>query len=455
MTSRFPRLNSLRTRLFLAIAGLVFLAIAFTLALGIVLTQREVERAALRDLSHQADLLAGRERLALLPFARLDKMRPFLERQGESVAAAPLNAPSAYFDEEDLRRLRAGRGVQGTIDLNGTDYFFAARPVSGRAFVLLRPTNLSETRAEPYLKGLLIAALIGAGLAALASFALARVISRPVRRVARASRNLAIEGQHTPLPVEGPTELASLAESFNDMAAKLARARAAERSFLLSVSHELKTPLTAIRGYAEGVAEGVLDADEAAEVIRIEAVRLERLVRDVLDLARMQRTDFTVEHEPVDLSDVAEDVVQRYRPQALGFDVSLEAVTNGAAPAFGDHDRLLQVVSNLVENALRVTPAGGVVRVEAEPGRVLVEDTGPGLETDELAQAFERFFLFSRYGGSDRAVGTGLGLAIVKQLVEGMNGSVEVTSQPGRGTRFVVRLPDTSAREREPEPVAV
>ena len=154
----------------------------------------------------------------------------------------------------------------------------------------------------------------------------------------------------------------------------------------------------------------------------------------------MHRTDFSVHSEPIDLGVAARETVRRYETQARSFGVELEAVAPDAAPAIGDADRTLQIVSNLVENALRLTPPGGAVRVVAEAGAIAVEDTGPGLQPDEVPRAFERFFLYSRYGG-ERAVGTGLGLAIVKELTEGMNGTVEVESDPGRVTRFVVRLP--------------
>jgi two-component system sensor histidine kinase BaeS len=125
--------------------------------------------------------------------------------------------------------------------------------------------------------------------------------------------------------------------------------------------------------------------------------------------------------------------------QARAFGVRLEAEVAEPAAAVGDADRVLQIASNLVENALRLTPQGGVVRVLASPGRLTVEDTGPGLAPDELDRAFERFFLYSRYGGS-RPVGTGLGLAIVKQLAHGMGGEVAVASDPGRATSFTVTL---------------
>src|SRR5581483_7874779 len=161
-----------------------------------------------------------------------------------------------------------------------------------------------------------------------------------------------------------------------------------------------------------------------------EARRLERLVRDLLDLARMNRTDFSVVNSEFDLAEVAEDVVRRYQQPAEGFGVDLTLVADGPAPALADADRVLQVVSNLVENALRLTPPGGEVRVVASPGVLRVEDTGPGLEDTDRERAFERFYLHERYG-RERPVGTGLGLAIVKELTLAMGGSVDVESSPG------------------------
>ncbi len=260
-----------------------------------------------------------------------------------------------------------------------------------------------------------------------------------MRRVAEASRTLARGTDPEPVPVEGAEELATLATAFNELASQLARAREAERSFLLSVSHELKTPLTAIRGYAEAVQDGAIDPSEAAATVAQEAARLERLVGDLLDLARMNRTDFSVHNADIDLAEVAEDAVRRYQPQADAFGVTLAVVSDGAAPGIGDADRVLQVISNLVENALRLTQQGGEVRVVTEPGLVRVEDTGPGLEDSDRERAFERFYLHERYG-RERKVGSGLGLAIVKELTEAMGGTVSVESEPGRRTSFTVRL---------------
>ena len=435
---------SLRSRLFLAIALVVVLSVGITLAVGTVLTRRSVERANADDLGRQADLVAERERAELLPLGRPRRLRESLAEQGLRVEFPRLASPSALLSTGERAALRDGLPVQGSARIEGKRYLFAARPVvpgrRGRALVLLRPAALRTADWRPFVQGLLIAGLAGATLAALVSLWLARAIARPVRRVADASRSLADGSAPAPVPVEGSDELASLALSFNRMAVQLERARRAERSFLLSVSHELKTPLTAIRGYGEALGEGAVPPGEAGEVIVREARRLERLVRDLLDLARMEQHEFAVGRDTIDLAEAARETVRRYAGQARAFGVSLAAEGNDEAPAIGDEDRVVQVLANLVENALRSTPPGGSVGIGARPGMFTVTDTGLGFPTEDLPRAFERFYLWSRHKG-DRPVGTGLGLAIVKELTVAMGGSVEVTSEPGRGTTFVVFLP--------------
>jgi two-component system sensor histidine kinase BaeS len=423
--------GSLRTRLFAASGLVVVCSVGLTLGLGAVLTRRQVERATIADVAHQADLLAERERGALVPCGHLVSLQSSLARRHENVECPLARSP-------DVRGLAGKDGV-----LDGS--YYAARRVGNRILLLWRTQGISW---RPYLWTLVVAALAGVALAALVSLWLARRLARPVVRVADAARSLAWGDSPKPVPVEGGGELAQLATSFNEMSEQLARARAAEQQFLLSVSHELKTPLTAIRGYAEAIGEQAVGPEEAAATIALEADRLERLVRDLLDLARMRKSEFAVHVEELDLAETAQDVVRRLEPQARLCGVRLEADAPAPAPALGDVDRVLQAASNLVENALRLTPAGGSVTVRARPGELAVEDTGPGLRAEELARAFERFYLYSRYRG-ERPVGTGLGLAIVKELAQAMHGGVEVASELGRGTRFTLRLPSAPARERE------
>jgi len=435
--------NGLRARLFRAIGVVVLICVALTIGLGLLLTQRAVKRATLKDLAHQADLIAKTQKKGLGSRATLVKLKPYFRQQHESYSLDPSMLPASA-----QKQLRQRKAVQGTVDGN----YFAANPkLNPGTLILLRPESTAGSLLSPYVWGLLIAAAAGGLLASLAAFLLARRISQPVDRIAAAARTLAGGTHPEPVPVEGATEIATLAGAFNDLAAQLQKAQEAERNFLLSVSHELKTPLTAIRGYAEAVEDGAIDAREAAATVASEARRLERLVRDLLDLARMHRTDFSVHNSEIDLGEVAEDAVRRYGKQAHGFGVALWAITESPAPAIADADRVLQVVSNLVENALRLTPPGGEVRVVAEPGVLRVEDTGPGLAEADTERAFERFYLHERYG-LERKVGTGLGLAIVKELTLAMGGDVDVESRPGTLTVFTVhfRVPKIPARETLP-----
>jgi signal transduction histidine kinase len=429
--------SGLRSRLFQAIGVVVLICVALTIGLGVVLTHRAVTRATLKDLAHQADLIAAAQSTGVSAITNLPaRYQAILRQQHEKVGINPGILP--VWAQEQLSR-KHPQPVQGSVTFEGTAYYFAARSANPGTLVLLRPQSTASSFLSPYVWGLLLAAAAGGVLAAVAAFLLARRISRPVDRIAAAARTL-MRGTHPePVPVEGAAEIATLAMAFNDLAAQLRQAQEAERNFLLSVSHELKTPLTAIRGYAEAVEDGAVEPRQAAATVASEARRLERLVHDLLDLARMNRTDFSVHNTEIDLAEVAEDAARRYQQQAEGFGVSLRAIADGPALAIGDADRVLQVVSNLVENALRLTPPGGEVRVVAGPGVLRVEDTGPGLAEADTARAFERFYLHERYG-LERQVGTGLGLAIVKELTLAMGGSVDVGSSPGRLTVFTVRL---------------
>ena len=236
------------------------------------------------------------------------------------------------------------------------------------------------------------------------------------------------------------------------MAAELGRHRMLERAFLMSISHDLRTPLTSIRGYAEAVAEGTADDEEsrrrAATVIEAEARRLERLVADLLELARLDAREFSLHPGPVDVVEVARHAALALAPAAREAGLRL-VVAGDAGPlmATADPERLAQVVANLVENAIkyagatvevavRPAPAGGGA-VEIGP-EISVVDDGPGIDPEDLPRVFERLYTSRRQPG--RKVGTGLGLAIVRELVSAMGGEVSVAATAEGGTRFVVTL---------------
>jgi len=424
-------LKSLRARLFAATLGALALTLALTIGIGAVLTRRQVDRVQVADVARRADDIALQRRTSVsykIGNSLSGDVRTIIDVRRRLVGYVP-----------DVNRSSDG---QTTYD--GKRYLYSYRTLPSRGLLVLQPPGVSQAW-RPFLRDLLLSALAGAALAAVLSFALARSIARPLRRVAEASDVLATELVHEPLPVEGPRELASLAQSFNEMAVQLAASRESERNFLLSVSHELKTPLTAIRGYAEGLGEGAFAPEDASRTILVEAHRLERLVRDLLDLARMNRREFSVGREPVDLAEVAREAVARHEASARTFSVSLTA-EGDESWVDADLDRVLQIASNLIENALRETPPGGAVTVRATGRQLLVGDTGPGLEADDLARAFDRFFLYDKYG-RERPVGSGLGLAIVKQLAVAMGGDVTVSSSVGAGATFTLELPRSPSRE--------
>jgi two-component system OmpR family sensor kinase len=416
--------NSLRARLFAATLAALAVTLALTIAIGAVLTRRQVDRSQAASLAQRADDFASQRRRNV-SYATQNTVSGQVRR-----IVLQRNKLNAYVP--DVNRSSDGKTVY-----DGKHYLYSYRTLPSRGVLMLRPASLRAAEWQPFLRDLLLAALAGVAFAAAISFLIARSIARPIRRVADATRAFAADEQHFPLAPEGTSEVASLAQAFNEMAEQLSASRETERNFLLSVSHELKTPLTAIRGYAEGLADGAFDPDEAARIIGLEAGRLERLVRDLLDLARMNRSEFSVRRQPVDLAEVAREAVRRHASAARGFDVALVAAGEETWVE-ADQDRLLQVASNLVENALRETPAGGSVTVTADAGRLTVADTGAGIAPEDVPHAFERFYLYDK-GGKDRPVGSGLGLAIVQQLVRAMGGEVQVASGPG-GTTFAVSL---------------
>lgn len=435
---------TLRTRLFAGIAATVAVSIAVMLVIGAILTRRSLESDAIRSLERQVELLAAQR--AATRAAQTDSLGDFLATEQVRLAVVTPTQAEHLLPDSGARALRTGSRANGEVAIGGTSFLYAARLANGQAFVLLRSAESQQADWRPFLVGLGIAGAVGAALAAAIALVLSRAVVRPVSRVAEAARGLAAGTDPAPLPEDGPPETAALARAFNHLSSELERAREAERAFLLSVSHELKTPLTAIRGHAEALADGVVPAPRAGEVIQREAGRLERLIGDLLDLGRLRRRSFAIHPREIDLAQVAVEAVERHAARARAFGVTLEAEAHEApSPAFADPDRTLQAVSNLVENAVRCSRRGGRVRIRVAPGRVDVVDDGPGLAPEDLGRAFERFHLWERYG-ADRPVGTGLGLAVVRELAEAMGGSAAVASRDGRGSTFTLVLPAAPER---------
>ncbi|HLF69599.1 MAG TPA: HAMP domain-containing sensor histidine kinase, partial [Actinomycetota bacterium] len=278
-----------------------------------------------------------------------------------------------------------------------------------------------------------------------ASF-VARRITSPLRDLAAAAADVATGDFAARVEVSSDDEVGVVAASFNKMASELGDADRLQREFFLSISHELRTPLTAIQGYAEAIEDGTVSGQqgkEAAGVIIGESKRLNRLVSDVLDLARLDAKRFTVHLEELDVRTVLQRLQQAFAQKASESGVAVE-IEAADMTVKADSDRLIQVLSNLVENGMRYTPTDGRIRVSATPEgsrcRFDVVDGGPGLDPADFRRAFDRQYLWGKYRGV-RDVGTGLGLAITKELVEAMGGEVSSTNDAQGGARFSVLLP--------------
>ena len=277
---------------------------------------------------------------------------------------------------------------------------------------------------------------------------MARWITSPLRRVAVAARELT-KGQMRTIRPEGPSEIQSLAQTFNEMGSKVAASQQSQRDFVANVSHELRTPLTSIQGFAQAILDGTASSGaalkQAAQVIYEEAGRMHRLVVDLLDLARLDSGSAPLDRQSIDVKGLMREVVEKMAPLASSARVSLTMDADTGIKISGDHDRLTQVLTNLLDNAIKHTPEDGQVRVSAtsEKGdaKLIVSDTGPGIPPEEATRIFERFYQVdkSRKAGGGR--GSGLGLSIARQIVQAHRGTIHVESEPGFGSRFVVRLP--------------
>ncbi len=447
-----PTLAARIAQVTIAVAAVAVL-IAGLVSYGLVRGAADAE--AQRALARQADVVAGTPQSDSVRGPKVPgRVAVLLRRQG--IAIGWVTRGGVVLGDPLARRAaavayrRTGDGPRSLRTRIGGDLVLVeVRPLdTGAAIVLAQPRSQAGGLAAPVLRRTLLALLAGLAVAAGAGLLLARRLARPLQRAAAAARDLAEGRRGVRLTTEGPAEVAEVAESFNRLAGALEHSEARQREFLLSVSHELRTPLTAVKGFAESLADGVTtgaDVRPVGAIVLSEATRLERLVADLLDLARLGAQDFRIDAADVDIVSLAADAgrvwAARCRSEGVLFRTDLPP-----APVHvrTDPTRVRQVIDGLAENALRVTPVGRpivlAVRAEQRDAVVEVRDGGPGLTADDLAVAFDRSALYERYRGV-RQVGTGVGLALVHGLSARLGGTATAGSAPEGGACFAVRLP--------------
>ncbi len=450
----------MRRRLLIAIVGTVAAALVLagvgTLALSWLGARRYVEADLRSQAAAVADSFPGliTERLdetsrrlvvtALRRALRLQGVAVLtLGRDGVLVGTPP---DGVSLTALDTGRLTAGETVSGH---DGRLVFAAAKVGDSEVGTVLVLTDRSGVQlggAVPWF--LLTAAGVLIGAVVIAN-RLSRNLTEPLERASEASRRIAAGDLGVRL-VETPgsgDELAALNLSINQMTAALRRSRGLEQQFLLSVSHDLRTPLTSIQGYAEAIADGTVEnPTRAGEVILAEARRLDRLVRDLLELARLDARTFSFAMTTVDVTEVVAGCLDGFAPEARDAEVVLRSDMGALAPASvtirADADRLAQVVANLLANSLKYATSQVVVSAAEVAGgvRVTVDDDGPGIAAEDLPHVFERLYVARRQPVRKES-GSGLGLAIVRELVTAMGGSVGADRAPTGGARLWFELP--------------
>lgn len=334
---------------------------------------------------------------------------------------------------------------------SGRPYLAASAPVRLEpesdalgAIIVAKPRTELRDQWLPLVGRLAAAFAVGAVLSGLLSWWLSRRITGPVLALSGAADEIADGNYAVRVPVsQGGDEISHLGERFNEMAARLAATEERERQFLMSVSHELRTPLTAIKGHVDALRDGLIADPElvqaSLDVVAAETVRLERLVGDVLDLAKLNAHRFTVHAQEVHMGALVEQAYATFGEEARRREIDYRLSGADEAPTIvTDGDRVLQVISNLLANAFRWTPDGGVIELAtaAAGGRVAVEvrDSGPGIQPAERERIFVPFI-------SRDNTGTGLGLPIARELAVALGGQIELESDVGRGSCFRLVLP--------------
>jgi signal transduction histidine kinase len=392
------------------------------------------------------------------------------DRRMSRILSNHFSALPANLGRDARRRLGGFDPEAGRVGPNGEHFHFAEYAdivLNGQRIGVVAvpreppPLTIGLREMAPTL------AWVGIGLLGLGAAVGALLIFRPVRQRLRSLEDAARalgEGRTDVRANEtGGDEVSALSATFNRMAddlqgraAALEEANRVRRQLLADVSHELMTPLSAIRGYVETLSmpEVILDDETRGrylDVAREETYKLERIIGDLLDLARLEGGGDTLEFDAVLVDDLFRRVGDRHRPTLAGRGVMLNTTAAAGTPLiWGDADRLEQALQNVAANAIRHTPEGGTVTLRAEPAddfvRLTVSDTGPGIPADHLPHIFDRFYKAdaSRAGTSIRS-GSGLGLSIVRAIVHRHGGEISAANQPGGGAVFTLLLPAAKA----------
>jgi signal transduction histidine kinase len=408
-------------------------------AVETIITSREVDQFG-SDLSRRLESAALTFDVRIIQYSQNRRVL---------VDANPGNFPELPFPQP-AKLLRSN---PVTRDVNGKAWLYTLTQLPDRTWLMVtiqRPKVsvlgfLTDELMPPFIQGGVIALF----LSLIVAYFIARWIADPLQEIVTVAGNMPSE-QIRPIAARGPHEVRDLTRAFNAMVTRMQSSQRSQRHFVANVSHELKTPLTSIQGFAQAMLDGTADTPEtrkqAAEVIYNESARMHRMVLDLLDLARLDAGTADLKMSPLNVPALLDAIAEKFSPMAAKAGVIISVISSADLPVLlADGDRLAQVFTNLVDNALKFTPAGGTIRLQAEMMdgeiQVSVNDTGRGIPASALSHVFDRFYQADISRSRGKKHGAGLGLAIVLEIVQAHGGRISVRSQEGQGTTFVVNLP--------------
>ena len=370
---------------------------------------------------------------------------PTLDSGSSQNAEFPRINPSDIFkrSEGNIRFFRD----QGT-----QLWFYQIRPINDTYFLIAaipRPhIQIRTIFQDELLKPLFRVGLIALAIAFLISWFIARWITRPLKNISNSAQQLA-SGDFPPIILEGPSEVQQLAGVINEMDLKVRKSLQSQKKFVANVSHEFKTPLTSIQGFAQAIFDGAVETEEdkkhAAQIILDETSRLDYLVNDLLMLARLDAGTMKLRKRELEIHQIIENVLEKFKFGIEKKSIMIKKKYDEESFVYVDGERIVQVFINLFDNAIKFTQAGGQIDIstKAEKGfmRVSLTDSGIGIPKEDIGRIFERFYQVdkSRYRGNDK--GIGLGLPIAHQIVLAHGGGITVTSELGKGSCFMVKIP--------------
>ena len=463
--------KSLRARLWLSYAFLITIALTIVAVVLLVFLIRNplLTRQAQQQLKTVQNLVTASPKkflddpAALEAVARENEVRLLVFNSGKKLLFDTNEGdPQLPFPRRNI----LGRNAQTAVDANGQVWLYSTqRLADGRVLVVASPrprVAALNIFTDEFLRPILQGGAIALILSLILAYVLSRWVADPLQKVVVAARNYPSDALN-PVEPHGPQEVQDLTRAFNSMVQRVNSSQRSQRDFVANVSHELKTPLTSIQGFAQAILDETADTHDArkhaAQIIYNEAGRMHRMALNLLDLARLEAGTADLKMSAVDVGALLRGIVEKFTPQAQKAGVRLLVDVPDNLPSLtGDGDRLAQVFTNLVDNALKFTPANGQVTLSARSAGAEMElsitDTGSGIPSEALPRLFDRFYQAdsSRAGGESH--GAGLGLAIVQEIVQAHGGKIGVRSQVGHGTTFVIHLPlsqaaTTVARKRK------